>query len=167
MLFRQRKGSSSFRYPYYEPGTTFIDISSSTSKASRFATTMNMVAKVDGVTLEDGDRLVAYANGEVVGSQEAMADSDQLFFLTIEGEGATPLTFAIERQGDIIAATSEVMTYEADGIKGTPAAPTTISFVAVDQLPQDGWYTLQGIKLQKTPTQRGVYIYNGHKQVIK
>ena len=167
MLFRQRKGSSSFRYPYYEPGTTFIDISSSTSKASRFATTMNMVAKVDGVTLEEGDRLVAYANGEVVGSQEAMTDSDQLFFLSIEGEGATPLTFAIERQGDIVAATSEVMTYEADGIKGTPAAPTTISFVAVDQLPQDGWYTLQGIKLQNTPTQRGVYIYNGHKQVIK
>ena len=59
------------------------------------------------------------------------------------------------------------MRYEADGISGSPAMPTQISFVTVDQLPKDGWYTLQGIKLQDAPTQSGVYIYNGKKQVIK
>ena len=59
------------------------------------------------------------------------------------------------------------MTYEVNGISGTPAEPTKISFVRADQLPQTGWYTVSGLKLQKAPTQSGVYIYNGKKQVIK
>ena len=94
-------------------------------------------------------------------------DNRQLFFLSIEGENETPLTFAIERGDDIIATTGEVMTYKPDAIYGTPSEPTKIDFVLADQLPQEGWYTLQGVKLQKAPTQSGVYIYNGHKQIVK
>ena len=165
MLYRQKDGEGSFRYPYYEPGTTFIDISS--SRAARFATTMNVIATVENVELEEGDRLVVYAKGEVVGSGQMMMDNRQLFFLSIEGENETPLTFAIERGDDIIATTGEVMTYKPDAIYGTPSEPTKIDFVLADQLPQEGWYTLQGVKLQKAPTQSGVYIYNGHKQIVK
>ena len=129
--------------------------------------TMTVVAEAVGVDLEEGDQLVAYANGEVVGSETLQADGDNLFYLSIEGENNTPLSFAIERGGEMIATTSDVMTYEANAISGSPAEPTKISFVQIDQLPQDGWYTLQGIKLQHAPTKSGVYIYNGHKQVIK
>ena len=31
----------------------------------------------------------------------------------------------------------------------------------------DGWYTLNGVKLQSIPTQKGIYINNGKKVVIK
>lgn len=31
----------------------------------------------------------------------------------------------------------------------------------------DGWYTLQGVKLEGKPTQKGIYIYNGKKVAIK
>ena len=31
----------------------------------------------------------------------------------------------------------------------------------------DGWYTLNGIRLQGAPTEKGVYINNGKKIVIK
>ena len=31
----------------------------------------------------------------------------------------------------------------------------------------DGWYTLSGLKLDKKPTQTGVYIHRGEKTVIK
>ena len=31
----------------------------------------------------------------------------------------------------------------------------------------DGWYTLNGVKLQSTPTQKGIYINNGKKVVVK
>ena len=31
----------------------------------------------------------------------------------------------------------------------------------------EGWYTLDGIKLQSAPTEKGVYINNGKKVVIK
>jgi hypothetical protein len=29
------------------------------------------------------------------------------------------------------------------------------------------WYTVSGMKLQKRPTRKGVYIYNGKKVVVK
>ena len=56
---------------------------------------------------------LAYANGEVVGSETLQADGDNLFYLSVEGENNTPLSFAIERGGEMIATTSDVMTYEA------------------------------------------------------
>jgi hypothetical protein len=31
----------------------------------------------------------------------------------------------------------------------------------------DGWYTLNGVKLQAAPTEKGVYINNGKKVVLK
>ena len=180
MLHRQGTTEAQFCYPYYEPGTTFIE--NSTVKApqlgSNFSTTMSVVAEAVGVDVEEGDRLVAYAGGEVVGEGTALsavlpldtaplASGKPLFFLSIEGDIKAPLSFAIERGDDLIAVTGEVMKYEPDGISGSPEMPTQISFVSTDQLPQDGWYTVQGIKLQKAPTKSGVYIYNGKKQVIK
>ena len=177
MLHRQGTAEAQFCYPYYEPGTTFIEnsVNKAPQLGSNFSTTMSVVAEAVGVDVEEGDRLVAYAGGEVVGSVEcrvqrvefATAAGTPLFFLSIEGDVEAPLSFAIERGDEIIATTGEVMKYEPDGISGSPETPTQISFVAADRLPQDGWYTLQGIKLPKAPTRSGVYIYNGKKQVIK
>ena len=52
---------------------------------------------------------------------------------------------------------------EADG------STTAISAIAADGelVPAQGWYTLNGVKLQGVPTQKGVYINNGKKIVIK
>ena len=177
MLHRQGTTEAQFCYPYYEPGTTFIEnsVNAAPRRGSNFSTTMSVVAEAVGVDVEEGDRLVAYAGGEAVGSVEcrvqsvefATAAGTPLFFLSIEGDIKAPLSFAIERGDDLIAVTGEVMKYEPDGISGSPEIPTQISFVTADQLPQHGWYTVQGIKLPKAPTQSGVYIYNGKKQVIK
>ena len=170
MIHRQKQTTATFTYPYYEPGDNFFETTTAYAPQyapARFATTMTMVAEAEGVELEEGDRLIVFAGGEVVGSEKLKVNSEKLFFLSIEGEQEAPLTFAIERGDEIIATTGEVMKYEVNGISGTPDEPTKISFVKTDQLPQDGYYTLQGIKLQKAPTQSGVYIYNGKKQVIK
>ena len=180
MLHRQGTTEAQFCYPYYEPGTTFIEnsVNKAPQRGSNFSTTMSVVAEAVGVDVEEGDRLVAYAGGEVVGEGTALsavlpldtaplASGKPLFFLSIEGDIKAPLSFAIERGDDLIAVTGEVMKYEPDGISGSPEMPTQISFVTADQLPQHGWYTVQGIKLPKAPTQSGVYIYNGKKQVIK
>ncbi len=32
---------------------------------------------------------------------------------------------------------------------------------------QEGWYTLQGVKLDSAPTQKGIYIYNGKKVAVQ
>ena len=54
-----------------------------------------------------------------------------------------------------------------NAISGSYNEPTKIGFVAAEQWPQLGWYTVQGIKLSTKPTRAGVYIFNGRKQVIK
>ena len=178
MIHRLKNDTVRFVYPYYEPGTSFIETGA--SRASRFHTTMTMVAEPTGIDLMEGDKLVAYANGEQVGEARCLVPSSEsrvqrpesivggrpLFFLSIEGDARTPLSFAIERGGDIIATTGELMTYESNVISGSPGEPTQISF-AKASLPQTGWYTVEGVKLPKAPARSGVYIYNGMKKLIK
>ena len=52
---------------------------------------------------------------------------------------------------------------EADG------STTAISTINADgvAVPAEGWYTLNGVKLQGVPTQKGIYIHNGKKLVVK
>ena len=87
--------------------------------------------------------------------------------MSIAGDKSMPLSFVIERDGEMIATANDVLQYKVDAIIGSPDVPTVINFTKTDQLAQEGWYTLQGIKLQGKPQQHGVYIYNGKKQVIK
>ena len=42
-----------------------------------------------------------------------------------------------------------------------------IKVVYVDDLDDDGWYTLQGVKLPHKPRFSGVYIHHGEKVVVK
>ena len=186
MLLRKADANTSFVYPFYEPGSTFIDEwSYSTARAAapakatgrrvsgnRAKATMSVSAVVEGVEMQEGDRLVAFADGEMVGSEELRVKSEEfasaqpLFYLSIGGDVQTGIWFAIERDGEIVAATSEQMTFTANAVIGSPDEPTKISFVQTDR--EDGkWYSVSGIQLPKRPTQSGVYIFNGKKVVIK
>ncbi len=172
MLYRKKQSDVKFIYPYYEPTETFASNTSNRAPmVADYANNMTVTAVAEGVEMHDGDRLIAYAGAEMRGATEVTAylspQQSRLFFINIQGDKAEHLSFAIERDGEIIATTGEVMTYEANGRSGSPDVPTKINFVKSDQLPQHGWYTLQGIKLDKQPTQSGVYIYNGRKQVIR
>ena len=86
--------------------------------------------------------------------------------MSIAGDQKAPLSFVVEHDGEIIAATGEIIPYQVNGISGSPNEPTHINFVR-NEIPQQGWYTVQGYKLNGKPSRRGVYIYNGKKQVIK
>ncbi len=44
---------------------------------------------------------------------------------------------------------------------------TNIVSVDSGQLTVDSWYTLSGVKLEGEPTERGVYIHNGRKEVVR
>lgn len=168
MMKRVGKETVQFIYPFYEPGTYFFDNVSTTNRAPRVnadhAHTMSLVAQARGVELEPGDRLLAFANNELCG---ATTLADSLFFLSICGDQKAKLSFAIERQGEIVAETGQVLNYENNAVSGSPLQPTAISFVATEALPTHGWYSLQGVKLQQAPAQRGVYIYNGKKHIIR
>ena len=174
MLYRQKKGEVTFYYPYYEPGSTFIDNGGLSQRRSiAYRSTMTIVAKAIGVDVQEGDKLVAYAGGEVVGESvvsDPVDDIEQLFFLSINGDRETPLSFTIERDGNIIATSGEAMDYQPDAISGSLRMPTKIDFTVMhhsDFNMDNGWYSVQGIKLSERPTQHGVYIHNGKKHVIK
>ena len=54
---------------------------------------------------------------------------------------------------ELDGSTTAIKSIEADEIGGKKSA--------------EGWYTINGVKLQNAPVEKGVYIQNGKKVVIK
>ena len=126
---------------------------------------MNMIATVEGIELNEGDRLVAYMGAEKCGVAEA--DENGRFFLNVAHGEIGNVTFAIEREDDILAVAPTSVAFIPDAVMGSYGEPTAISFIVTDELQGDGWYNVQGIKLNRRPTQSGVYIHQGKKVVIE
>lgn len=167
MLLRQEQNRVLFTYPFFEPNSSFINMvyKAPVKKAySTSPTTMSLTAIANGLNLEEGDRLLAFANGELCGV--STMNEDGIFYMSIGGDKQQGLSFAVEREDEIIATTSDILTYKANAVVGMPNTPTRIDFTRVD-IPQEGWYTLQGYKLPGRPSKKGVYIYNGKKKVVK
>ena len=173
MLLRKSSAPVSFRYPLYEPGSTIIDDWSYTSSRSaayaRSRSTMSVSAEVEGFDLQEGDRLVAYANGEVVGESPVssdVVDKSSPLYLSICGETEQPIWFAVVRDDDVVASTAELMTFQANEVVGSPDVPTKINFLRSEQA-DEKWYTMTGVRLNGKPTQTGVYILNGKKVMVR
>ena len=167
MLFRKKNSKASFIYPFYEPGSRFLDETANAPALQSMVNqphNMSLSAVAAGIELEPGDRLLAFADGELRGV--AQADTDSVFYVSVGGDKRQPLSFAIEREGEIIATTGEVLMYETNAVVGTPDRPTRIDFTRRD-IPNYGWYTLDGIRLNSRPVKKGVYIFNGKKRVVE
>ncbi len=167
MLNRKGGSTYTFFYPIFSSGSKYNSDSENSNNAFlvRAASTMNVIARVEGIEMEEGDQLVAYGGGELRGM--TTKGDDDLFFLSV-GEGdVSTLSFAVEHDGEIVATTPAQMPYVDNGVFGTLSEPTVINFVSVDELKSDGWYSLQGIKLQGRPSLKGVYIHNGKRVTIK
>ena len=126
---------------------------------------MSMAATITGISLEAGDKLIALCDGEVCGEANC---GEEVIYISISGSKKAPVSFAIERGDEWVAATQELLMYESNAVSGSPKEPTEIHFVSnlEDMKDRQGWYTLQGVKLDAKPTQRGVYIHNGRKEII-
>ena len=174
MMLRKSENATEFRYPFYEPGSTFLDswayTSTSANAPARRKSTMSVSATIEGFEPEDDDLLVAYCNGEKVGEAKvnatSMSHNSEPVYLSIGGDEKAGIWFAIEREGEIVASTQEQMTYVANAIVGSPDEPTAINFAQSEE--ESGvWYSMNGIKLDKRPAKTGIYIYNNKKVVIK
>ena len=71
--------------------------------------------------------------------------------------------YFVDNSADAGSKSRGIIIEEADG------STTAISAITVDGafVEADGWYTTNGIRLQGVPTEKGVYIRNGKKIVIK
>lgn len=62
------------------------------------------------------------------------------------------------------------MTFYFEELDGTVTAITNVSaddLGSAQKANAEGWYTLQGVKLDSAPTQKGIYIYNGKKVAVQ
>lgn len=67
-----------------------------------------------------------------------------------------------------LPASARDITFYFEELDGSTTAIKSISVDNLDsKLNVEGWYTLGGMKLQSAPTQKGIYINNGKKVVIK
>ena len=128
----------------------------------------------------DGSPVDTCEVGAFIGDEcrgAARASSRGLYYLVISGEGAgQPMTLRSCIDGKIIDIDNSLMYVSEDNI-GTSWEPyvidlseirTGISAIAADDDENDSdWYTLQGFKIGRKPTQPGVYIHHGKKVVIK
>ena len=168
MMLRRNADDAKFTYPYIEPGSSYRDDwtqARTRSAAAESPSTMSVSAVVTGFDIEEGDHLVAYSNGMVAG-EGIIGSNTEPAYISIAGRAQQSIWFAIEREGEIVASTNEIMAFKKNAVIGSPDRPETIHFVRSDY--EDGmWYTVSGMKLQKKPTRKGVYIYNGKKVVVK
>ena len=171
MIKRLADSEVQFLYPMYYYDSRYSSTSESlvTRRTSvNTATTMNIVAVVEGVETEADDKLVVYCGAKRM--VEAVADEEENYYLNIGSDkmDSGNLSFVIERDGETIAMTSSRISYVPNEVIGTPEEPTAINFTTIDQMPTDGkWYTVSGILIGKKPSQSGVYIYNGKAVVVK
>ncbi len=189
-MMKSLKSSASFVYPYYSTGGTLSGSRAMTRGGQSSAeglgrSTMCVCAVVEGFELQDGDRLLAFADGECCGaaaySQPAGDEAGEPFYLSISGDHQAPLRFAIERGGEMVAATAAVMDFRPNAVVGSPDEPTAISFtgdltgIRIAELTNgtnDELYDLSGRKVVSRQSsdrklRKGVYIQNGEKVVIK
>ena len=133
-----------------------------------------VIALKDGEQSVDTCEVAAYIGGECRGATRA---NGGLYYLIIAGEGSgQPLELRTCINGEMVVI-DNTQTYISDVNIGTPWNPyvidmsavlTGISTIAADDADNDSdWWTLQGFKIGRKPTQPGVYIHHGNKVTIK
>ena len=60
------------------------------------------------------------------------------------------------------------MTFYFEEMDGTVTAINSADADIIDvKQGAEGWYTLNGVKLDSAPTQKGIYIFNGKKVAVQ
>ena len=122
----------------------------------------------------DTCQVAAFIDGECRG--EARADGG-LYYLVVMGEGGMQTMELKTCFYNKIVTIDTSQSYTSDANIGQPWAPYVIDVSAfevgitdVEAAPTDngnGWWTLQGLKLDNRPGKAGVYIHNGKKISVK
>ena len=137
---------------------------------------MTMVIQLkDGDAVVDTCEVAAFIGDECRGATRASENG--LYYLVISGEGAgQPITLRTCLNGAIIDIDNTQLFVSDDNI-GTSWNPyvidlqnlsngiTVVDGSAIDS--NTDWWTLQGFKIGRKPTQPGVYIHKGEKVTIK
>ena len=132
-----------------------------------------VIALKDGEQSVDTCEVAAYIGGECRGATRA---NGGLYYLIIAGEGSGyPIELRTCINGETMVI-DNTQSYISDVNISTPWNPyvidlsemrTGISTIAADDADDDDWWSIQGFKIGRKPTQPGVYIHHGKKVLIK
>ena len=139
------------------PGTRDIIFHGVTFSTSNF----DAAKKTATATVDDADFIGVYDQTTVDGAAGIYIPQNGKFYEVTEG---TPTLYFMAAYLNVNSTTpARITVEEADG------STTAISAITADGklIPAEGWYTLNGMKLNAAPTEKGVYIQNGKKVVIK
>ena len=140
---------------------------------SQFPGNMTVVARVtyDGQPLANSE--IGVFNGDECRSAEFTNDNG-IVFLTIPGNGGEELSFIIPYDGVMLKSTATI-SYEDDGIIGSPNTPYAIDFnedsivtsIAglSDSSSNENWYNVNGIRINAP--QKGVNIFRKGSEIRK
>ena len=137
MLQRQSQDDAQLQYPSKTSvGRKAKAVKSADESTAYFPYSANMTAvvEVEGVELQQGDRLVSYVAGEPRGYAEAIAlpDGRIVFMLTIGGDKSEAVDVTVERDGDVVAKAPSAVSYAANSNVGTLSEPMRISFLGTE-----------------------------------
>ena len=129
-------------------------------------------------TVEDGDNKVAvaadgctfygtYGRTFLRKTNDKTWINDQLVTGKTDTSTETGATFLNPYAAYLSLGNADARIYVEDLNSDGTTAIKTLSVETMKAYSVDGWYTLDGIKLQSVPTEKGVYINNGKKVVIK
>lgn len=99
-----------------------------------YSANMTAVVEVEGVELQQGDRLVSYVAGEPRGYAEGITlpDGRTIFMLAVGGDKPEAVDVTIERGSNIIAKAPSAIGYAANSNVGTINEPMHISFLGTE-----------------------------------
>ena len=136
---------------------------------------MNIIAvvKKNGAEVDNAE-VAGFINGECRG---AVSYNKGYYFLTVlgssEDDANSKLAIKVWVDGEEYVVDNS-LPFISDAFYGSLEEPyvldidaTAISTVELDDEDDDDWYTLQGLKIGRRPTQQGIYIHKGKTVAIK
>ena len=102
------------------------------------------------------DGVTAVSGGDFVKIDVGAHIKPMRSYLTYTGSAAP----AMNRTASSLPSSISVVLVEADG------STTTVGTIRMERN-TEGWYSLDGMQLDSKPTQKGLYIHNGRKEVVK
>ena len=122
-----------------------------------------------GVTIDNTMRNADFTGGTFKGTYERKVWNEENKSILFVGENK--MLYYPEANGHVNACRAyfDLGTYEAREFVLNFDDQTTgvIEVKEVNEVKDDSWYTLNGVKLSGKPTKTGLYIHNGKKVIIK
>ena len=114
-----------------EPGTAGIfenPVTSNFANADNMTVTVTLSPDADFKT---GDSILAYVNGELRGKAKPVYNPEikmSSYFFNLSGDRAQPVVFVLQRNGETIAQSTTVISYQSNASIGTLSKPLELQF---------------------------------------